>query len=256
MKENLHIENLSKSFSTADGLIQVLDKINLDVEKGEFISIVGHSGCGKSTLLKIISKLEDYSEGSVQIDGQELRNINPGCRMIFQNHNLLPWMSVKENIAFGLYDVQDKDELVQAQIDMVHLNGFENAYPQELSGGMAQRTAIARALVCKPEVLLLDEPFGALDALTRIEMQKEVQNIWDKEKTTMILVTHDIEEAIFLSTRIIVVSNRPATIKKIFHIGLPYPRKRNTLEFTRLKTEIFKQFFEGEDELKDLEYYI
>lgn len=256
MKEYLQIEHLSKSFPTKEGELQVLNDINLNIKKGEFVSIVGHSGCGKSTLLKIISGLTDYSEGSVKIEGQEIRSKDNNCLMIFQNHNLLPWMTVRENVAFGLYDTPGKDQLVQDEINLVHLNGFENAYPQELSGGMAQRAAIARALVRKPEILLLDEPFGALDALTRIEMQKEVLNIWQKEQATMLLVTHDIEEAIYLSTKIVVVSNRPATIKKVFDVNLPLPRKRNTSHFTALKAEIFRQFFEDEEKQTDLEYYI
>ncbi|MDY5022873.1 MAG: ABC transporter ATP-binding protein [Blautia sp.] len=256
MKDNLMIQHLNKSFQTKEGELQVLKDINLEIKKGELVSIVGHSGCGKSTLLKIVSGLVDYQDGSVKIDGEEIRNADTNCRIIFQTHNLLPWMTVKENVAFGLYHVPDKDRLVQDEINLVHLNGFENAYPQELSGGMAQRAAIARALVRKPEILLLDEPFGALDALTRIEMQKEVLNIWHKEKSTMLLVTHDIEEAIYLSTKIVVVSNRPATIKKIFNVDLPWPRRRNTPEFTNLKAEIFRMFFESDDQQTDLEYYI
>lgn len=255
MKESLKIEHLSKSFPVKNGALQVLDDINLDIKRGEFISIVGHSGCGKSTLLKIIAGLVDYNEGSVKLDGTEIKNADAICRMIFQNHNLLPWMTVEENISFGLYDVPNKEELVKQQIKLVHLDGFEKAYPQELSGGMAQRAAIARALVRKPEVLLLDEPFGALDALTRIEMQREVKNIWDQERSTMLLVTHDIEEAIYLSTKIVVVSNRPATIKKIINVNLSWPRRRDDLAFTRLKAEIFQLFFENESD-REIDYYI
>ncbi|MDO5785782.1 MAG: ABC transporter ATP-binding protein [Eubacteriales bacterium] len=255
MKESLKIEHLSKSFPVKNGTLQVLNDINLDIKKGEFISIVGHSGCGKSTLLKIIAGLVDYNEGSVKLDGAEIKHSDAICRMIFQNHNLLPWMTVEENISFGLYNVPNKEELVKRQIRLVHLDGFENAYPQELSGGMAQRAAIARALVRKPEVLLLDEPFGALDALTRIEMQREVRNIWDQERSTMLLVTHDIEEAIYLSTKIVVVSNRPATIKKVIYVNLPWPRRRDDIAFTRLKTEIFQLFFENESDA-EIEYYI
>ncbi len=255
MNGNLKIEHLSKTFSVANENLQVLDDINLEIKKGEFISIVGHSGCGKSTLLKIVAGLEDYTNGSVKIDDNEIKNVSTNCHMIFQNHNLLPWMTVKENVSFGLYDVPNKEELVQKEIELVHLKGFENAYPKELSGGMAQRAAIARALVRKPEILLLDEPFGALDALTRIEMQKEVLDIWQQEKATMLLVTHDIEEAIYLSTRIVVVSDRPATIKRIFNVDLPSQRRRNTKEFTMLKEEIFKEFFESGQQV-DIEFYI
>lgn len=256
MENNLKISGLSKSFSTQNGELLVLKDINLDIKKGEFISIIGHSGCGKSTLLKIISGLTDYSEGSITIDNRELReHVNENqCLMIFQDHRLLPWMTVKDNISFGLYNEKEKEELVKRQIELVHLNGFEDAYPHQISGGMAQRTAIARALVRRPEILLLDEPFGALDALTRIEMQKEVLNIWEQEKTTMILVTHDIDEAIYLSDRIVIASNRPATVKKIFNVKLGRPRVRTDPDFIRLKSDILKEFFDSEQ--RDLEYYI
>lgn len=256
MNENLQIAHLNKSFRVKGEDVQVLNDINLDIKKGEFISIVGHSGCGKSTLLKIIAGLTDYTDGSVKIDGKELREhkSDVNCCMIFQDHRLLPWMTVKENIGFGLYGKENKDEIVKRQIELVHLDNFENAYPHQISGGMAQRTAIARALARKPEILLLDEPFGALDALTRIEMQKEVLNIWQSEKTTMILVTHDIDEAIYLSDRIIIASNRPASVKKIFNVELGRPRARTDVEFIKLKSEIFKQFFDSDQ--RDLEYYI
>lgn len=256
MKESLRIEHLNKSFPVKEGTIQVLDDVNLEIQKGEFISIVGHSGCGKSTLLKIIAGLTDYSEGSVTIDGEELRTTaaqKHGC-MIFQDHRLLPWMTVKENIGFGLYDDPDKEETIRRQIELVHLNGFEDAYPHQISGGMAQRTAIARALARKPEILLLDEPFGALDALTRIDMQREVLDIWQKERTTMILVTHDIDEAIYLSDRVIIVSNRPATVKKEFRVEMARPRHRDDPDFIHLKSQIFQQFFDSER--VELEYYI
>jgi sulfonate transport system ATP-binding protein len=256
MKESLQIEHLKKSFPVKNGTIQVLNDINLTIQKGEFISIVGHSGCGKSTLLKILAGLTDYSEGSIRMDGRELRTVpdrEHGC-MIFQDHRLLPWMTVKDNIGFGLYDVPEKETIVRDLIEMVHLTGFEDAYPHQISGGMAQRTAIARALARKPDILLLDEPFGALDALTRIDMQREVLDIWRKEHTTMILVTHDIDEAIYLSDRIVIVSNRPATIKKVFPVPIARPRRRDDPDFIHLKTQIFEQFFDTRH--VELEYYI
>lgn len=256
MKESLQISHLNKSFQVNGERIQVLDDINLDIKKGEFISIIGHSGCGKSTLLKIVAGLTDYEDGSVKIDEKELKDnrADAQCLMIFQDHRLLPWMTVRENIGFGLYDKKNADEIVKEQVSLVHLDGFEDAYPHQISGGMAQRTAIARALARKPEILLLDEPFGALDALTRIEMQKEVLEIRKKEKTTMILVTHDIDEAIYLSDRIIIASNRPATVKKIFNVELGRPRSRTDPEFSNLKADIFKEFFDSGS--RELEYYI
>ena len=255
MEKELVIKELNKSFPTKDGDLQVLKDINLTISKGEFISIVGHSGCGKSTLLNIIASLTDYSEGSVKIDGTDLKNSNTSRCMIFQNHNLLPWMTVSENIAFGLEKNKDNDQKVKDIIKLVHLDGFENAYPKEISGGMAQRTAIARAIIRKPEILLLDEPFGALDALTRIEMQKEVANIRKQENSTMILVTHDIEEAVFLSDRIIVVTNRPASIKRVFNVKLSQNRRRSDSDFVGLKSEIFKELFDDEKGY-EIEYLI
>ena len=240
------LEQLSKSFLVNNEKLDVLDDINLNIDKGEFISIIGHSGCGKSTLLKILAGLTGYTVGSVKIDGKELRDSadSAKCCMIFQDHRLLPWKTVRQNIAFGLYEDDKSEENINSYIEMVNLKGFENAYPHQISGGMAQRTAIARALVRKPEILLLDEPFGALDALTRIEMQKEVLNIRSYNHTTMILVTHDIDEAIYLSDRIIVTSNRPAAIKKEFKVELSRPRMRTDSDFMRLKSKIFREFFD------------
>ena len=246
MNEQLRIEHLSKSFLVNNEKLDVLDDINLNINKGEVISIIGHSGCGKSTLLKILAGLTDYTIGSVKIDGKELKDSadSAKCCMIFQDHRLLPWKTVRQNIAFGLYEDDKSEENINSYIEMVNLKGFENAYPHQISGGMAQRTAIARALVRKPEILLLDEPFGALDALTRIEMQKEVLNIRSYNHTTMILVTHDIDEAIYLSDRIIVTSNRPAAIKKEFKVELSRPRMRTDSDFMRLKSKIFREFFD------------
>lgn len=256
MNEQLRIEHLSKSFLVNNEKLDVLNDINLNINKGEFISIIGHSGCGKSTLLKILAGLTDYTIGSVKIDGKELRDSadSAKCCMIFQDHRLLPWKTVRQNIAFGLYEDDKNEENINSYIEMVNLKGFENAYPHQISGGMAQRTAIARALARKPEILLLDEPFGALDALTRIEMQKEVLNIRSYNHTTMILVTHDIDEAIYLSDRIIVTSNRPAAIKKEFKVELSRPRMRTDSDFMRLKSKIFREFFDTYS--KELEYYI
>lgn len=207
---NLIIDNLSKEFIINDNRVKVLENVNLDIKEGEFISIVGHSGCGKSTLLKIIAGLVDFTQGNVTMGQKQIRRPGTERGMIFQDHRLLPWLTVKENIAFGLYDFtkEQKEKMISEHIELVGLNTFENAYPHQLSGGMAQRAAIARALVHNPQVLLLDEPFGALDALTRIQMQNEILRIWEKEKTTMILVTHDIDEAIFLGDRVVIMSNR------------------------------------------------
>jgi len=256
MGYDLQINDLSKSFHVGSDCIQVLDNINLAIKEGEFISIVGHSGCGKSTLLKIIAGLVDYTEGTILFGDQDLRKSTVHRGMIFQDHRLLPWMTVEGNIGFGLYDLdkEEKKSRIREQIELVGLRGFEKAYPHQLSGGMAQRTAIARAFVHRPDILLLDEPFGALDALTRIQMQDEVLKIWEKAKTTMILVTHDIDEAIYLGDRVVINTNRPASIKKIFNIDLERPRKRTSHYFSLFKEEILKEFFESKK--RDLEYYL
>ena len=246
MSQILSIRSLSKSFHINKEDLPVLNNINLDIADGEFLCMVGHSGCGKSTLLKIIAGLVDYSQGSIDLEGNELSRSDMNRLMIFQDHRLLPWLTVEENIGFTLYDVpaNERKDLVQTYIELVHLRGFEKAYPHQLSGGMAQRASIARALIHQPRILLLDEPFGALDALTRIEMQREVLNIWQTQHTTMILVTHDIDEAIYLGDRIVIVSKRPATIKREFKVDLPRERNRTDPEFMRLKAGVFEQFFE------------
>ncbi|MFV0527290.1 MAG: ABC transporter ATP-binding protein [Lachnospiraceae bacterium] len=237
----IQIKDLNKKFIVRGEEMPVLENINMDVGQGEFISIVGHSGCGKSTLLKMIAGLESCEEGSIDYTGGEKTS-----RMIFQDHRLLPWLTIKDNIGLALYGLgkQEKEELIREHIHFVHLDGFEEAYPHQLSGGMAQRAAIARALICKPDILLLDEPFGALDALTRIEMQKEVLRIWEKEKMTMILVTHDIDEAIYLGDRVLVFSNRPGKIRQEISIDLPRERVRTSVHFANFKERIYEQFFE------------
>lgn len=255
---SLKISHVGKTFLIDNEEMPVLKDIDLDIKKGEFISIVGSSGCGKSTLLKMIIGLEDVSTGEISLHGNlenSKQDIEVG--MAFQEARLFPWLSVKENIEFGItkkLSKAEKEKLVAEQIELVGLQGFENALPIQLSGGMQQRVSIARALVTSPEILLLDEPFGALDALTRINMQNEVLEIWKKEKKTMILVTHDIDEAIFLSDRIIVFSSRPGQIKQIINVEMSRPRDRSSSEFIRIRKKIYKEFFKESD--IDLEYYI
>lgn len=253
----LSIVDLGKNFIVDNNSVEVLKNIDLDIKEGEFISIVGSSGCGKSTLLKIIAGLIDISSGAAFLDGKEIGKPSIERGMVFQEHRLLPWLTIKENVAFGLRNItkDEKEKLIKEHIELVGLKGFENAYPHQLSGGMAQRAAIARALVNRPEVLLLDEPFGALDALTRIQMQKEILKIWEKEKTTMILVTHDIDEAIFLGDRVVVMSSRPGTIKKILPIELARPRDRNSGDFSIMRKAIYSEFFGNEEEIL-LEYML
>lgn len=263
MKENdsnyiINIEHLNKQFLVDKQPMQVLHDINLQIKKGEFITIVGHSGCGKSTLLKIMCGLVDYEDGIVERNGHAVAGPGPKCGMVFQDHRLLPWLKIKDNVGFGLKNLpkQEREEKVRKHLEMVGLKGFENSYPSQLSGGMSQRAAIARGLANNPTILLLDEPFGALDALTRIQMQKEILRIQEEEKTTMVMVTHDIDEAIYLGDRIVVMSARPGEIKEIIKVDKAESRKRGGAGFAAYKRKIYNYFFEDSDEEYEAEYVI
>jgi ABC-type nitrate/sulfonate/bicarbonate transport system ATPase subunit len=240
----LKVERLYKEFKINNKDIPVLEDINLTVEPGKFISIVGPSGCGKTTLLRLIVGLEKNYTGNILLNGKRLNGPSLNRGIIFQDHRLFPWLTVEKNIALGLENINkaDKNKLIKQHIELVGLKGFEKSYPHQLSGGMAQRAAIARALVNKPEILLLDEPLGALDALTRMYMQQELEKIWKQEGITMIMVTHDIDEAIFLSDRIVITSCRPCKIKRVIPIDLPRPRDRDSFEFIKIKEELLKEF--------------
>ena len=246
-KGTLEIRNLSKSFIVDNSPLQILKNIDLIVPSGAFVTIVGSSGCGKTTLLRIMLGLENHYTGEALIDGKQI--IGPGSDrgIVFQDHRLLPWLTVGENVAFGLDKLKRKEKklLVDEHLNLVGLNGFESAYPSQLSGGMAQRVAIARALASKPEILLLDEPLGALDALTRMYMQQELERLWLLEKISMIMVTHDIDEAIYLSDKVVIMSSRPGIIKKIINVPLSRPRDRASSDFTMIKAEILEEFHLG-----------
>lgn len=246
MRDNNHvaITNISKTYKKQNSDVLALNGITLNVSRNEFLCIVGASGCGKSTLLRIISGLDKEYNGAVCIGGTRISGPGLDRGIVFQEHRLLPWLTVRENMEFALQTgtQAEKAKLIFDHLKLVGLVGFEKAYPAQLSGGMAQRVAIARALVNRPEILLLDEPFGALDALTRLKMQQEVLDIWQKEKTTMIIVTHDIEEAVYMGDRVIVMSERPGTIKKEFVVDLPRPRNRSDMAFQQLRKEIYLEF--------------
>ena len=249
VQERLEIQGLRKNFATDDGELSVLDGINLSIAPGEFLSIVGGSGCGKSTLLRIIAGLERDFQGSVRLGGSPITGPGLDRGYVFQEPRLFPWLTVEGNVGFGLEGRSDCEELVRQHIDLVGLKGFERTFPQQLSGGMAQRAAIARALVGLPQVLLLDEPFGALDALTRIRMQQEVLRIWEAERTTVILVTHDIDEAMYLADRVVILSPRPGSIRRIVSVDLPRPRDRASHDFTQIRQRIYAEFFSREEAL-------
>jgi ABC-type nitrate/sulfonate/bicarbonate transport system ATPase subunit len=243
----LEINNLTKKFKVNGDATPVLENINLTVTSGEFISIIGPSGCGKTTLLRLIIGLENSYEGDILLDGTRIKGPGLNRGVVFQDHRLLPWLTVERNVGLGLEGKRsgngDRKQIVQEHLELVGLQGFEKAHPNQLSGGMAQRAAIARALVNQPEILLLDEPLGALDAMTRMYMQQELEKIWQREKkVTMIMITHDVEEAVYLSDKVVIMSSRPGTIKKIIPVPLARPRDRAGYDFMKLKEEILEEF--------------
>ena len=256
-KHELHIQHVCKTFETENGVVQALENINLDIGPGEFVSIVGASGCGKSTLLKMMLGLENPTEGQITIGSRTVTKPSVDVGMVFQEARLYPWLNIEKNIEFGAPENMSKEEKrkkAKKYIDLVNLDGFEQAYPSQLSGGMQQRAGIARALIGNPEVLLLDEPFGALDAFTRITMQNEVLRVWEHEHKTMVLVTHDIDEAIFLSDRIVILSDRPGSVKEIIPVNLSRPRDRSSNSFLEIRKKILMSFL-GKTEV-NVEYYI
>lgn len=228
----LTIQGLSKQYPLKGKPVSVLENIDLDIRPGEFVSILGASGCGKSTLLRLVVGLDQDYQGQILLDGRPVRGPGLERGIVFQDHRLFPWMTLQQNVALALKNhamaATQKDRLVAEHIELVGLGGFESAYPHQLSGGMAQRAAIARALVNKPKVLLLDEPLGALDALTRVRLQQELQRIWLQEGCTVIMVTHDVEEALYLGDRVIVMDAHPGRIREDLRIDLPHPRQRDS----------------------------
>ncbi|MFT8890141.1 MAG: ABC transporter ATP-binding protein [Ethanoligenens sp.] len=254
----IHTAGVGIQFIIDGGTVEALRDINLDIRRNEFICIVGASGCGKSTLLRIIGGLETRNIGKVLASGRPVTGPSTDRGIVFQEPRLFPWMTVGRNIAYGLPDkmpAKEKENIVEQHLKLVGLENFKDAFPEQLSGGMQQRASIARALVNRPEVLLMDEPFGALDAFTRINMQQEVLKIWEKEKTTVVLVTHDIDEAVYLSDRIVLMSKRPGTIKKIVTNELPRPRRRSSEEYANIRNQIYAEFF-SEFNTEEIEYYI
>lgn len=240
------IRNITKSFTRNDNSDQlaILNDISLEISDREFISFVGPSGCGKSTLLRIIAGLLAPERGSVEVDGMPVRGPGSDRMLVFQDYVLFPWLSVERNITMGLKiagkDREYVDRKLRWAIEMIGLQGFEKAYPHQLSGGMKQRVAIARALVMNPKILLLDEPFGALDSYTKMKLQNELVHLCEKKDFTTCLVTHDSEEAVFLSDRIVVFTGSPARIQEIITVDLPRPRDRLSKEFISIRDHILK----------------
>jgi ABC-type nitrate/sulfonate/bicarbonate transport system ATPase subunit len=221
----------------------VLDNVSLDVREGEFICLLGPSGCGKSTMLNIMAGFLTPARGTVAIDGEVVSGPDPRRIFVFQERGVFPWLTVEGNIGFGLYKLpqEERERRIANYVKLVGLQGFEKAYPQELSGGMKQRLEVARALVVNPDMLFLDEPFGALDSITRLIMRGELLRIWQAEKKTIIFVTHDIEESVQLADRVVVMSARPAKIQQIVEIDIPHPRDISSPRYLELRDGIFEQ---------------
>lgn len=245
VRPNLCIQHVSKSFQSKNGSVYVLEDINLEIKQGEFVCLVGPSGCGKTTLMNIVAGLEKADSGEVWANGRKVNHAGPDRVVIFQEAALFPWLNVIKNVEFGLklkgVSSRERRNIALEYLKMVHLTRFQNAHIHELSGGMKQRVAIARALAMNPEMLLMDEPFSALDAQTRWILHFELQNIWMKTKKTILFVTHNIREAVCLADRIFILSTSPGRIKKEFFVDLPRPRDDNDVSVAEYSTKIMKE---------------
>lgn len=240
----IRVEAVSKSFSQTDGdSLKALDNVDLVFEGGEFIALIGPSGCGKSTLLRLIAGLMKADQGAILLDGKAVSAPGYERSLVFQDPTLFPWKTVYENVAYGLRSrgvYKTEKHRIGEFINLVGLGGFEKAHPQELSGGMAQRAALARSLVNSPKVLLLDESLGALDAFTRMNMQDEILKIWERVRQTVIMVTHDVDEAIYMANKIVVMSARPAKIEQVLSVEIGRPRARDGADFLELRSKILQ----------------
>jgi sulfonate transport system ATP-binding protein len=237
----IEIQSVSKSFAVNHDVVQALSNISLSVRTGEFVSLVGPSGCGKSTLLRLLAGLEQPDTGSLLEHGRSIDKPSLRRGMVFQDHRLLPWLTVEQNIRLGMANIKDaveRDDVFETLISLVRLQAFRQAYPHQLSGGMSQRAAIARSLAAKPRLLLLDEPLGALDSLTRRYLQAELLRIWEHEGITMVMVTHDVDEAVFLSDRVIVLEPRPGRIKGVVEVPSAKPRNRTDIRYVECREAI------------------
>jgi len=243
LKTKLRAKGISMVFRRDGQSTDVLDNVNLEVGEGEFLCLLGPSGCGKSTLLNTIAGFLSPTSGEVRIDGEVVAGPDPRRVFVFQERGVFPWLTVEGNIGFGLFKLPKEEQRRRTAyyIKLVGLQGFETAYPQELSGGMKQRVEVARALAVNPDMLFLDEPFGALDSITRLIMRGELLRIWEAERKTIIFVTHDIEEAVQLADRVVVMSARPAKIQKIVEIDIPHPRDISAPRYLELRDGIFEE---------------
>ena len=242
-KLKLQADHIHTVFTRDGETTPVLNDINLDVIEGEFVCLLGPSGCGKSTLLSTMAGFLSPTSGAIKIDGQVVQGPDPRRIFVFQERGVFPWLTVEGNISFGLFHLgrSERQQRVAHYVKMVGLEGFEKAYPAALSGGMKQRLEVARALAVNPDMLFLDEPFGALDSITRLIMRSELLRIWEAERKTIIFVTHDIDEAVQLADRVVVMSARPATIQQIVTIDIPHPRDISSARYLELRDGIFQQ---------------
>lgn len=251
MKEKIIVDSLSKVFYGRIGETHALNNVSLTIAENEFVCVVGPSGCGKSTMLNVIAGLEKPTSGKVYMHDMEITAPGPERGVIFQQYALFPWLTVQKNVEYGLsikkIPKDERKKIAQKYINMVGLSDFRNAYPKELSGGMRQRVAIARGYATNPEVLLMDEPFGALDAQTRSQLQEDLLHTWEAEKKTCLFITHDVEEAVLLAQRIVIMSARPGRIREIVKVDIPYPRDQKTKltkEFNDIKNYIWAEVYE------------
>lgn len=242
----IKVEDVSKQYVQNNKVFQAMEHVSLNIERGEFICLLGPSGCGKTTLLNSIAGFERVSSGRITIDGNEVTEPSNKNVTIFQNYGLLPWRTVKKNVELGLegkkLSKKERAEIADKFINIVGLSEFSKSHPNQLSGGMQQRVAIARALAVDPEIIFMDEPFGALDALTRLKMQDEISSIWENQKKTIIFVTHDIEEAVFLADRVVVMTPNPGKIKSIINVPIARKRDRTSPDFLKIRDRIFDEF--------------
>ncbi|MDP5253086.1 MULTISPECIES: ABC transporter ATP-binding protein [unclassified Vibrio] len=264
MQAFLDISHIDMVFPTPNGPFTALKDVNLQINKGEFISLIGHSGCGKSTVLNVVAGLHNATSGGVILNGKEVNQPGPERAVVFQNHSLLPWLTAYQNVELAVKQVFSKTmnanemkEWIEHNLQLVHMDHAINKRPDEISGGMKQRVGIARALAMQPEVLLMDEPFGALDALTRAHMQDSLMEIQDELNNTVIMITHDVDEAVLLSDKIVMMTNGPsATVGEILEVNLPRPRNRLTLaqdpSYNRLRSEVLTFLYEKQRKVEPL----
>jgi NitT/TauT family transport system ATP-binding protein len=255
MTNDIVIEHVTKEYVSGGKTLKAVDDVSFNIRDSEFICIVGPSGCGKSTLLRMIAGLEPISGGEIFMGDHKVTSPSPKLGFVFQEYTLFPWRTVEKNVEFGLelkkMPPQEREKVAAKYVDMVGLDKFRDSYPHQLSGGMRQRTAIARTLAVNPEILLMDEPFGALDAQTRNILQEQLLDIWHKEKKKVLFVTHNVDEAVFLADKVVIMTARPGRIKEIVDIDIPRPRIRTETEVNKVRTGILKSLFEEVQKLTD-----